>query len=69
MKLPRDIGGEELSRLLGRLGYEVTRQAGSQPATSDSLGAANITSLFLVIAGSKSAHSAALSRTLPTIWK
>lgn len=29
MKLPRDVSGEELARLLGRLGYEVTRQTGS----------------------------------------
>jgi len=29
MKLPRDIGGEELAVLLGRYGYEITRQTGS----------------------------------------
>jgi predicted RNA binding protein YcfA (HicA-like mRNA interferase family) len=29
MKLPRDLSGAELARLLGRYGYEVTRQAGS----------------------------------------
>ena len=29
MELPRDLSGEELSRLLGRYGYEVTRQTGS----------------------------------------
>jgi predicted RNA binding protein YcfA (HicA-like mRNA interferase family) len=29
MRLPRDWGGEELARLLGRHGYEVTRQTGS----------------------------------------
>lgn len=29
MKLPRGISGEELARLLGRLGYQVTRQTGS----------------------------------------
>ena len=29
MKLPRDASGEELARLLGRLGYQVTRQTGS----------------------------------------
>jgi predicted RNA binding protein YcfA (HicA-like mRNA interferase family) len=29
MKLPRDIGGEELAVLLHRYGYEVTRQTGS----------------------------------------
>lgn len=29
MKLPRDLTGEELAALLGRLGYQVTRQTGS----------------------------------------
>jgi len=29
MKLPRDIGGEELSKLLTKYGYEVIRQTGS----------------------------------------
>ena len=29
MRLPRDVGGEELAQLLGRYGYEVTRQTGS----------------------------------------
>ena len=29
MKLPRDLSGEELARLLERLGYQVTRQTGS----------------------------------------
>jgi len=29
MKLPRDIGGEELAKLLSRYHYEVTRQTGS----------------------------------------
>ena len=29
MKLPRDIGGEELCKVLSKLGYEVTRQSGS----------------------------------------
>ncbi|MFC2009030.1 type II toxin-antitoxin system HicA family toxin [Chloroflexota bacterium] len=29
MKLPRDVGGEDLAKRLGRLGYEVTRQTGS----------------------------------------
>ncbi len=29
MKLPRDVSGQELSTLLGRLGYEVVRQTGS----------------------------------------
>jgi predicted RNA binding protein YcfA (HicA-like mRNA interferase family) len=29
MKLPRDVGGEELASLLGKYGYRVTRQTGS----------------------------------------
>ena len=29
MRLPRDWGGEKLATLLGRYGYEVTRQTGS----------------------------------------
>lgn len=29
MKLPRDVGGEELVRSLRRFGYEITRQTGS----------------------------------------
>lgn len=29
MKLPRDLGGEELAALLGRYGYVMTRQSGS----------------------------------------
>ena len=29
MRLPRDLGGEDLAKLLGRYGYEVTRQTGS----------------------------------------
>lgn len=29
MRLPRDIGGEELARALEQLGYRRTRQAGS----------------------------------------
>jgi predicted RNA binding protein YcfA (HicA-like mRNA interferase family) len=29
MKLPRDISGVDLAKRLGRIGYEVTRQAGS----------------------------------------
>jgi predicted RNA binding protein YcfA (HicA-like mRNA interferase family) len=29
MRLPRDVGGEELAALLRRYGYEVTRQTGS----------------------------------------
>ena len=29
MKLPRDMGGEELAALLGRYGYKITRQTGN----------------------------------------
>jgi predicted RNA binding protein YcfA (HicA-like mRNA interferase family) len=29
MKLPRNMGGEELATLLGRYGYHITRQTGS----------------------------------------
>lgn len=29
MRVPRDLGGEDLARLLGRFGYAITRQAGS----------------------------------------
>ena len=29
MKLPRDLSGEKLARLLHRFGYEITRQTGS----------------------------------------
>ena len=29
MKLPRDMGGEEIAALLGRYGYKITRQTGS----------------------------------------
>jgi len=29
VKLPRDLAGSELASLLGRFGYEVTRQTGS----------------------------------------
>jgi len=29
MKLPRDVNGEELARLLGKYGYQTTRQTGS----------------------------------------
>jgi predicted RNA binding protein YcfA (HicA-like mRNA interferase family) len=29
MRLPRDVGGEELAVLLRRYGYEITRQTGS----------------------------------------
>ena len=29
MKLPRNLGGEELAALLGKYGYKITRQSGS----------------------------------------
>jgi len=31
LRLPRDVSGEGLARLLERFGYRVTRQTGSQP--------------------------------------
>ena len=37
MKLPRDMAGEELAALLGRYGYEVTRQAGSHMRLTSTL--------------------------------
>jgi predicted RNA binding protein YcfA (HicA-like mRNA interferase family) len=39
MKLPRDIGGDELAALLDRYGYKITRQTGSHMRlTSNSKG-------------------------------
>jgi predicted RNA binding protein YcfA (HicA-like mRNA interferase family) len=39
MKLPRDMGGEELAALLGKHGYKITRQTGSHMRlTSNSKG-------------------------------
>ena len=29
MKIPRDVGGEELAELLKKYGYQITRQTGS----------------------------------------
>ena len=29
MKMPRDISGDQLAKLLGKFGYVITRQAGS----------------------------------------
>lgn len=29
MKLPRDIGGKELAKVLGKYGYRITRQTGN----------------------------------------
>jgi len=29
VKLPRDVSGQQLAKLLGRYGYQVTRQTGS----------------------------------------
>ncbi|HIJ97530.1 TPA: type II toxin-antitoxin system HicA family toxin [archaeon] len=29
MKIPRDAGGEELAKLLAKVGYKITRQTGS----------------------------------------
>ena len=38
MRLPRDLSGEELAVLLGRYGYEVTRQSGSHMRLTTTLG-------------------------------
>ena len=39
MKLPRDMGGEELAALLDKYGYKITRQTGSHiRLTSNSKG-------------------------------
>ena len=37
MKIPRDVGGEELARLLKKYDYEVTRQTGSHIRLTSSL--------------------------------
>jgi len=37
MKLPRDISGEELAKLLEKYGYRVTRQTGSHMRLSTTL--------------------------------
>ena len=37
MKLPRDIGGEELARLLKKYGYEISRQSGSHMRLTSNL--------------------------------
>ncbi len=38
MKLPRDLGGRELAKLLSRYGYRVSRQTGSHLRLTTSLG-------------------------------
>lgn len=38
MKLPRDLGGEDLAQALARLGYRVTRQTGSHLRLTTALG-------------------------------
>ncbi|HUW96403.1 MAG TPA: type II toxin-antitoxin system HicA family toxin [Anaerolineae bacterium] len=37
MRLPRDVGGNELASLLSRYGYNVTRQTGSHLRLTSSL--------------------------------
>lgn len=37
MKLPRDLSGEELARLLRSCGYEITRQTGSHMRLTSTL--------------------------------
>jgi predicted RNA binding protein YcfA (HicA-like mRNA interferase family) len=39
MRLPRDVGGEELAKLLGEYGYETTRQTGNHMRLSKREGA------------------------------
>lgn len=38
MKVPRDVSGERLARLLARYGYRVTRQTGSHLRLTTTLG-------------------------------
>lgn len=38
MRLPRDVSGEELAKLLARYGYQVTRQTGSHLRLTTTLG-------------------------------
>jgi predicted RNA binding protein YcfA (HicA-like mRNA interferase family) len=40
LKVPRDVGGTELCKLLGRYGYEATRQSGSHIRLTSNLGGA-----------------------------
>ncbi len=37
MKMPRDLGGSELAKLLRRYGYEITRQTGSHLRLTSSI--------------------------------
>ena len=37
MKVPRDIGGEELARLLKKYGYQISRQSGSHMRLTSNL--------------------------------
>jgi predicted RNA binding protein YcfA (HicA-like mRNA interferase family) len=37
MKIPRDVGGEELIRLLAKFGYAATRQTGSHMRLTSSV--------------------------------
>ena len=45
MKLPREISGEELAKLLKKYDYAITRQTGSHIRLTTILHAANTTSL------------------------
>ncbi len=38
MRLPRNVGGEQLAKLLGRYGYDTTRQTGSHMRLSKTVG-------------------------------
>ena len=48
MRLPRDIGGEELAGRLSRYGYSVTRQTGSHMRLTSKQTGRNTTSPFLI---------------------
>jgi len=37
LKLPRDVSGEDLTRVLRRFGYEITRQTGSHISVASKL--------------------------------
>ncbi len=55
MRLPRDLGGEELAVLLKKYGYSITRQVGSHIRLTTQQGA-NIILRFRAIARFVSVH-------------
>jgi len=58
MKLPRDIGGQELAKLLERYGYRVSRQTGSH---------LRLTSTLISIPGHKPLKVGTLSNVLKEV--